>query len=103
MISWLLFSQVHKCGTAALGGHATCNDFPAAKDRRGRRSHIQVFSFNLSFFHNLPTVRGCRAVKEVVLKIATKRDGIGTVLTFSLDQASPDNIPLDPPSKGDFS
>jgi hypothetical protein len=41
-------------------------------------------------------------VKEVVLKTATKRDGIGTVLTFSPDQASPDNIPLDPPSKGDF-
>jgi hypothetical protein len=40
-------------------------------------------------------------VEEVVLKIATKWDGIGIVLTVLPDQTSPDNIPLDPPSKGD--
>jgi hypothetical protein len=40
-------------------------------------------------------------VKEVVLKIAAKRDGIGTVLTFSPDQASPDNIPLQRGTLGD--
>ncbi len=58
MISWLLFSQVHKCGTAALGGLSQPESHCMSHDRRGRRSHIQVLSFNLSFFHNLPMERG---------------------------------------------
>jgi hypothetical protein len=39
--------------------------------------------------------------REVALKIATKKDGVETVLIFWPDQVCLDNIPLDPPSKGD--
>ncbi len=55
---WLLFDRVHKCRAAALGGRGARTAIPASKDRRGRRSHIQVLLLNLSFFHNSAQVRG---------------------------------------------
>jgi hypothetical protein len=41
---------------------------PLSKDRRGRRSHIQVRPFNLSFFPNSPQVRGGALLRKTFFR-----------------------------------